>query len=94
MASDGITRGRVKLDTKDVLRIVIEAVELFAPTGAVIQPESMLLEDELIDSMNILQIVVELESRLEMSIGPLDISFEDFATPQRLADAVVALQGR
>jgi acyl carrier protein len=93
MASDGITRGRVKLDTKDVLQIVIEAVKLFVPTGTVIQPESMLLEDELIDSMNILQIVVELESRLGMSIGPLDISFEDFATPQRIADAVVELQG-
>lgn len=94
MSSDGVTRGRVKLDTNSLLRIVIETVELFVPNGAVIQPESMLLEDGLVDSMNILQIVVELESRLGMSIGPLDISFEDFATPQRIADAVVELQDR
>ena len=77
---------------KNVLADVIDAVKLFVPAGTPVQAETMLLDAELIDSMNILQIVVELENRLGMSIGPLDIAFEDFSTPKRIAEAVTELR--
>lgn len=73
---------------------MIDAVKLFVPAGTPVQAETMLLEEELIDSMNILQIVVELEGRLGMAIGPLDIAFEDFSTPMRIAEAVTELRER
>jgi len=79
------------MDNEVILSTVIEVVELYAEGQATVTPDIALLETGVIDSLNMLQIVIELERRLKMRIGAVDLVYDDFYSPRQLADAITRL---
>lgn len=73
------------------LEELISIIEMFAADGADIVADSKLLDDELIDSLNVVQIIAEIEARFGVKIGAMDLSFDDFASPTILAAALAKL---
>lgn len=67
------------------LQIVIEAVSPFAPPEANIQPDTDLLTGRLIESMNMISILLALEGRLGITLSPADMTFDDFKTCRTLS---------
>ena len=57
---------------------LIGVVEMFAVSGAKILPDTLLLKEELIDSLNVVQIISQVESLYALEIGAMDLSFDDF----------------
>jgi len=73
------------------LEELITIVEMFAVSGSEIHAKSELLNDGLIDSLNVIQIIAEVETRFGIEIGAMDISFDDFESPTTLATALKKL---
>jgi acyl carrier protein len=70
---------------------LIGVVEMFAVSGAKILPDTLLLKEELIDSLNVVQIISQVESLYALEIGAMDLSFDDFESPNKLLDALSKL---
>lgn len=67
---------------------LIEIIGIFAVPDSEINIDTKILELELIDSLNVMQIISEIEGRYSMSIGAMDLSFDDFETPMLLKVAL------
>lgn len=74
----------MKVDVADLISII----EIFAKRDFPIASNSRLLEDGIIDSLNLVQIISEIEAKYDLKIGAMDISFEDFESPALLAEAL------
>ena len=70
------------------LEELISIIQMFAVEGSVISADSKLLDDEIIDSLNVVQIIAEVEARFSVKIGAMDLSFDDFESPATLAIAL------
>ena len=70
---------------------LIEIITLFSVPNAQIEPETKLIKDGLIDSLNVMQIISELEGQYSIRIGAMDLSFDDFDTPNSLKKALDSL---
>lgn len=66
----------------------IEIISIFSIEGIDILEDTKLLDKELIDSINVIQIISEVENQYEIKIGPMDLSFDDFETPKILNNAL------
>ena len=73
------------------LEELISIVEMFAVGGSTINADAQLLGDELIDSLNVVQIIAEIEAKFGVKIGAMDLSFDDFESPATLASALKKL---
>ena len=73
------------------LEELISIVEMFAVGGSTINADTQLLGDELIDSLNVIQIIAEIEAKFGVKIGAMDLSFDDFESPATLASALKKL---
>lgn len=71
-----------------VLEIVLDVIGAFTPPGAMIAADTPLLENQLLDSASVVNILLELEARLAIVIGPSDLSFDHFDTPGLLAETL------
>lgn len=70
------------------IQSLINIISIFSEPGVEITSETRLLEESLIDSMNVMQIISEIESQYSISIGAMDVSFDDFESPSRLKKAL------
>ena len=75
------------------LEEIMEVVTPFLPKGCRAEAQTRLMEDNLLDSVNVVQIIAELERRFAVRIGPLDMSFDDFETCLAIAAAIDRLKG-
>lgn len=71
-----------------ILEIVLDVIGAFTPAGTMIAADTPLLENQLLDSASVINILLELEARLGIVIGPSDLSFDHFDTPGLLADTL------
>lgn len=67
------------------LDTVVEVVRAFAPAGVEIEPDTPLLESGALDSASMVNILMELESRLGVVIGAGDLTFDHFQDCRLLA---------
>lgn len=67
---------------------LIEIIGIFSIPGSIIEEDTKMLEQELIDSINVMQIISEIEGKYSLSIGAMDLSFDDFETPMILKIAL------
>lgn len=77
----------------DLIEAVLRVVRPFVPRDVDLGPDTPLLNPPLIDSLNVIQVLVGLESELGLSLGAADISMDDFVTCRRLAETVAELKG-
>ena len=68
---------------------IIAVISLFAKKGQSISFDSLLLEDGLIDSLNVVQITLELERQFGKSIPVMEVTINDLETPTTLQKALV-----
>jgi acyl carrier protein len=73
---------------QDVLATVIELVRAYAPPGTTIDADTPLLEIGVLDSASMVNVLLELESRLGVVIGPADLSFDHFQDCRLLAETL------
>lgn len=71
-----------------VLAIILDVIEAFTPPGVAVVADTPLLENQLLDSASVINILLELEGRLGIVIGPSDLSFDHFETPRLLAETL------
>ena len=76
------------MNKADILKVVKETVNPFVSTQSDFTADTEILESGLIDSLNVLQVIAELERRFDLKIGPLDMTFDDFKTCQTIADRI------
>lgn len=67
---------------------LIELIQIFAVPNAEIKEDTKILELNFIDSMNVIQIIAEIEGKYSLKIGAMDLSFDDFESPQTLKVAL------
>ncbi len=67
---------------------LIEIILIFAVPNSKITEDTKLLEQEVIDSLNVMQIISEIEAQYSLSIGAMDLSFGDFESPSILKQAL------
>ncbi len=79
------------MDNETILKIVTETVNPFLNSQAGFTPETEILESGLIDSLNVLQVIAELERRFGLKIGPLDMTFDDFKTCKTITSRIEKL---
>ena len=53
------------------------------------EPDVDLFESGLLDSLSYLELLVEIESRFNISIAPSEVSKEDINTPDKFAEYVI-----
>lgn len=73
---------------RDELATVIEVVRAFAPPGTTIDADTPLLDLGVLDSASMVNVLLELESRLGVVIGPSDLSFDHFQDCRLLAETL------
>lgn len=78
------------MNQDEILTVVTDVVRPFVKKGVPFDADSLLLEHKLLDSLNVVQVVLALERRLGRSIGPEDLSFDHFVTCRHLAAALGA----
>lgn len=81
------------METESILKIVIETVTPFLNKQDDFLEDTEILESGLIDSLNILQVIAELERRFSLKIGPLDMTFDDFKTCRTISIRLEKLIG-
>lgn len=72
-------------DRGDTLAIVVDTVSAFVPRGVVVDADTQLLERGLLDSVGMVNILLELEARLGITLTPADLAFDHFRDCRLLA---------
>ena len=70
---------------------ILEIIKMFAQPNAKIDSSTNLLGDKAIDSINTIQIIVELERRFNLTLSNMELTFDDFLNPIVLHKSVVRL---
>lgn len=81
-------------DAAQLLPLVLDTVRPFAAPGAEIDADTPLMDPPLIDSLNIVQIILHLESRLGFKLGATDITMDHFRDCRQIAGALAAVVAR
>lgn len=77
------------IDTATVLAEILNWLKSELPEGgAEIGPDTQVISEKLLDSMDLLRLVSFLEGRFELSLDPQQIVPENFATPASVAALV------
>jgi len=63
---------------------VIEVLRQFVPTEITITTQSRLAEDLLIDSMNLIDLILSLEETFQLQIPTSDVRIENFQTVEKI----------
>lgn len=74
--------------TEPTVEAVVEIVSALAQRPEPIQPDSKILDEGYIDSLNMFHILAEIESRFSVQIGAMDVSIADFESPLTIFDLI------
>lgn len=74
--------------TSSLLDTVLEVVGPFVPEGVALTPDLPLLETDVVDSASMVNILLDLEARLNVTLTAADLSFDHFHSCRTLADAL------
>lgn len=71
-----------------VLETVIDVVRAYAPPKVEIDADTPLLDMGVLDSASMVNVLLELEARLGVDIGPGDLTFDHFQDCRLLAETL------
>lgn len=71
-----------------MMKKVIDAIALFAIADATIESETKILDEGIIDSLNVMQIIAELERVFDKRIPVTQVVLDDFASPSTIVEAL------
>lgn len=75
----------------DVIEAVLECVRPFVANGTVIDADTLLIGEGHLDSLNLVQVLLALEGRFAITLGPSNVTFDDFESGRRLGRVIAAL---
>lgn len=81
-----VSKGKMQVQQPSTLDIVLSVLRPFVRRGTAVDPDTQLLELQLIDSAAMVNILLELELRLGVRIGASDLTFDHFQSPRALAE--------
>ena len=71
---------------------IAEIIEIVSAVSRVppekISPETRILDEGLIDSLNVFHIIAEIESRFGITLGVMDANIQDFSTPNAIGNLI------
>lgn len=76
------------IEGEDKINIIKEIISSISSKNSTIKADTKILEDGLIDSLSVFHIIAELEAKFGVSIGVMDATVEDFASPKDILTLV------
>ncbi len=70
------------------LHVVMDVIRPFIPEDVVLDADTLLIENAQIDSLNMINILLELESRLGIQLKASDLTFDHFQSCRLLANSL------
>ena len=61
--------------------------------NATIEADTLIIEDGVIDSLSVINLIMEIEREFSMKMGIMDVTIDDFQSPSKIQEAILRLQG-
>jgi len=75
-----------------ILGKVIDIIRPIARTRTDIQADTAIIQDGIIDSLSVINIIMEIERAFNLQIGAMDVTIDDFQTPEKIAQIIRRMQ--
>lgn len=76
------------MDLNAIKEFVINVIE--ESTGSLVESDTMLFDEEILDSMSILYLIGELESEYDVELPPDEVVQTNYATVEKIAEYVAS----
>ncbi|MDB2439167.1 hypothetical protein N9W89_10655 [Hellea sp.] len=71
---------------------VIKLIKPMSRGKVDIQPDTMIIEDKVIDSLSVINLIMEIEREFDMRMGVMDVTIDDFQSPIKIQEAIDRLK--
>ena len=81
------------MDNNQFIERIVALIKPMSRSNAPIVADTMIIEDGIIDSLSVINLIMEIEREFSMKMGIMDVTIDDFQTPAKIQDAIVRLKG-
>lgn len=82
------------MENNDTIARVIKLIEPMAQGKFNIEADTMIIEDNVIDSLSVINLIMEIEREFKMRMGIMDVTIDDFQSPLKIQQAIDRLQNK
>ena len=82
------------MSTEDNINRIIKLIMPMVRGNHTVEPGTMIIEDGVIDSLSVINLIMEIEREFGMRIKPMDVTIDDFQSPERIEAAIGRLQAK
>lgn len=72
---------------------IVALIKPMSRGNVTIEPNTMIIEDGVIDSLSVINLIMEIEREFSMKMGIMDVTIDDFQSPAKIEEAIVRLKG-
>jgi len=72
---------------------IVALIKPMSRSNVSIVAETMIIEDEVIDSLSVINLIMEIEREFDMKMGIMDVTIDDFQSPVKIQEAILRLKG-
>lgn len=72
---------------------IVALIKPMSRGNVTIEADTMIIEDGVIDSLSVINLIMEIEREFSMRMGIMDVTIDDFQTPAKIQAAIVRLKG-
>jgi|GEM_PF-2345165 len=82
------------METNDNIDRIINLIKPMSRGNTTIEPETMIIEDNVIDSLSVINLIMEIEREFSMRMGIMDVTIDDFQSPVKILAAIERLKNK
>ena len=79
------------MENKANLERIIGLIKPMSRSKSDIKPETLIIEENVIDSLSVINLIMEIEREFKMRIGIMDVTIDDFQSPLKIHEAIERL---
>jgi len=72
----------------EYIQQIIDIIRPIAKSRDPIEAHTRIIEDGIIDSLSVINLIMEIERAFEIKIGIMDVTINDFETPAKIAEII------
>jgi len=81
------------VDNNQHIERIINLIKPMSRGNATIEADTLIIEDGVIDSLSVINLIMEIEREFSMKMGIMDVTIDDFQSPSKIQEAILRLQG-
>jgi len=81
------------VENNQYIERIVALIKPMSRGNVTIEADTMIIEDGVIDSLSVINLIMEIEREFSMKMGIMDVTIDDFQTPAKIQDAIVRLKG-